>query len=176
MRGIHRSPVDSPHKGPVMWSFDVFFFFFTASLNTLLNNQLGCQWYEMPWCSWDIRVMMPTADITASNFTEICSSGHNWVSISSGNSLVLNRWHALTWTNDDQIPLWHTAWNPLMHCIYASPGACFNIKILSYQYRTSHNCLIFIMGFLTLSIPYSDCTGRMTELLPRVKSKVLCLM
>ena len=23
--GTHRSPVDSPHKGPVMWSFDIFF-------------------------------------------------------------------------------------------------------------------------------------------------------
>ena len=23
VRGIHRSPVDSPHKRPVMWTFDV---------------------------------------------------------------------------------------------------------------------------------------------------------
>ena len=35
--------VDSPHKGPVMWSFDVFF---VVSPNKLLSKQLS---------SWDLR-------------------------------------------------------------------------------------------------------------------------
>ena len=55
MRGIHWSMVDSPHKGPVMWKFDVSF---VVSLNKLLNTQPCYQWFEMPWwCSCDITVM-----------------------------------------------------------------------------------------------------------------------
>ena len=41
VRGIHQSLVDSPHKGLVMWSFDVFFL---VSLNKLLTYQSNCQW------------------------------------------------------------------------------------------------------------------------------------
>ena len=32
--------------------------FLVCSLKTLLNKQLGCPWYKMPWCSYDITVMM----------------------------------------------------------------------------------------------------------------------
>ena len=46
VRGIHWSLVDSPHKGPVMGNFDVFF---DVALNKLLNKQLNCQWFEIPW-------------------------------------------------------------------------------------------------------------------------------
>ena len=68
VRGIHRSPVDSPHKGPVMWPFDILF---DVSLNKPLNKQpswhspsisifvwrvSNCLWFEMPWCSGDITV------------------------------------------------------------------------------------------------------------------------
>ena len=42
------SPVDSPHKGPVMWSFYVFL---VVSLNEMLNKQSMCQWLLMPWSS-----------------------------------------------------------------------------------------------------------------------------
>ena len=42
VRGFHWSPVESPHKGLVMWSFDVFFI---AILNKLLNIQPRCLWY-----------------------------------------------------------------------------------------------------------------------------------
>ena len=35
VRGIHRWPVDSPHKGPVIWNFDVFF---DVCLNKLLTH------------------------------------------------------------------------------------------------------------------------------------------
>ena len=48
-------PVDSPHKGPVMWSFGVFF---VVNLNKLLNKQVICQWLEMPWCSCNASVMI----------------------------------------------------------------------------------------------------------------------
>ena len=40
------SMVNSPNKGPVMWSYDVFC---VVSLKKLLNKQLSCQWSEMPW-------------------------------------------------------------------------------------------------------------------------------
>ena len=44
-KGIHLSPVDSPHKGPVMQSFNVSF---DVSLKMLLNRQSSSQWFEMP--------------------------------------------------------------------------------------------------------------------------------
>ena len=40
-RGIHWWPVDSPHKWPVIWNFDVSLF---VSLNQLLNKQSNGQW------------------------------------------------------------------------------------------------------------------------------------
>ena len=46
-------PVDSPHKGPVMWSFDVFY---VVSLGKLLNKQSNCLWFETTCCSCDITV------------------------------------------------------------------------------------------------------------------------
>ena len=49
VRGIHRSPVDSPHIGPVIWSFDVFFMF---SWTCCWINSY--QWSEIPWHSYDI--------------------------------------------------------------------------------------------------------------------------
>ena len=39
-----KSPVDSPHKGPVMQSFYVFF---VVGLNKLLNKLSNCQWFRM---------------------------------------------------------------------------------------------------------------------------------
>ena len=38
------------HKGPVMWSFDVFF---VVILNKLLNKQLSCWWFEILWAYYN---------------------------------------------------------------------------------------------------------------------------
>ena len=49
--GLHRSPEDSPHKGPNMYSFGVFL---VVSFNKLLNKQSSCRWFETPRrsCMW----------------------------------------------------------------------------------------------------------------------------
>ena len=47
--GWIESLVVSPHKRPIIWSFDVF-----CSLYKLSNKQSSCQWCEMPWSSCDI--------------------------------------------------------------------------------------------------------------------------
>ena len=48
--GIHRSPVNSPHKGHVTRSFD---FFFDLRLNKQLSKQSWGWWFEMPsWSLW----------------------------------------------------------------------------------------------------------------------------
>ena len=48
VRGIHRSPVNSPHKG--QWRFDVFF---DLCLNKRLSKQSWGWWFEMPsWLLW----------------------------------------------------------------------------------------------------------------------------
>ena len=54
VRGIHQSPVDSPHKGHVIWGWD---FFIAVCLNKLLNKHFNYQWFEAPWRSCDVRVM-----------------------------------------------------------------------------------------------------------------------
>ena len=42
--GMHWSPVYSPYKGPLMWSFSASF---VVSLNKLLNKQSTCQWRDV---------------------------------------------------------------------------------------------------------------------------------
>ena len=49
VRGIHQSPLDSPHKRPVKRSFDVLF---DLCLNTQLSKLSRCWWFEMPSCSF----------------------------------------------------------------------------------------------------------------------------
>ena len=53
----HQSLAGSPwpHKGPVMWSFDIYF---VVSPNKLLIKQLICRWFEMPWRSCGVSVML----------------------------------------------------------------------------------------------------------------------
>ena len=46
VRGIHRSPVDSPHKG--QWCGALMFYLICAWTNDGANSP---QWYEMPLCS-----------------------------------------------------------------------------------------------------------------------------
>ena len=56
VKGTHWYTVtlDSPHTGPIMWSFDISF---VVSLNKLLKKLLSCQWFQMPWYSCDNTVM-----------------------------------------------------------------------------------------------------------------------
>ena len=49
VRGIHRSPVNSPHKG--QWRGD-FFIFFDLRLNKRLNKPPRRRWFETPSCSF----------------------------------------------------------------------------------------------------------------------------
>ena len=51
---IHRSPLGSLHKGPVMQCFDVSF---NVSLNKLLNKQSRGRLIEMYWRSFDVIIM-----------------------------------------------------------------------------------------------------------------------
>ena len=48
VRGIHRWPVNSPHKWPVTRSFDVFF---DLPMNNQLSKQSKGWWREIPLCS-----------------------------------------------------------------------------------------------------------------------------
>ena len=48
VRGIHRWPVNSPHKGPVTRKMFPFEDVIMASLTKLSNKLSGCRWFE--WC------------------------------------------------------------------------------------------------------------------------------
>ena len=51
----HWSPVDSPHKGPVILNFDVFD---CVPMNKLLNKQSTCRWFETPYRSINVDVVI----------------------------------------------------------------------------------------------------------------------
>ena len=53
VRGIHRSLVDSPHKGPVIWGFE----FICSYLNMLLNKQSSYRWVGTPWHLCDVTLI-----------------------------------------------------------------------------------------------------------------------
>ena len=60
-RGIHRWPLNSPHKGPVMRSSDVFFDVISSKLS---NKQPSCRWFEMPsWRSCGVIVIVRRAGL-----------------------------------------------------------------------------------------------------------------
>ena len=54
IRGIYQSPKDFPHTGTVMCSFGGIY----VAGNKLMNEQLSCQWVQMPCCSCNIIVMI----------------------------------------------------------------------------------------------------------------------
>ena len=56
-RESYWSPVNSPRKGPVTRSFDVFFLF-NVSPNKLLNRHWGCWLVNKPWRSYDVALMV----------------------------------------------------------------------------------------------------------------------
>ena len=61
VRGIHRLPVDSPHKGLVTRSFDVFF---DVCLTKRWNAQWSCWWFRGSCRSWDVNSSTPCATYT----------------------------------------------------------------------------------------------------------------
>ena len=52
--GIYRSPMDSPHRWSVMWSYDVFL---SVGLNKLLVIQSSFRRCEILWCPCIVPVM-----------------------------------------------------------------------------------------------------------------------
>ena len=55
VRGIHGSPVNSPHEGPVMQTFDGSN---VVSLNKLLNKPPSYRWFETLERSCDVTVIL----------------------------------------------------------------------------------------------------------------------
>ena len=51
----HRSPVESRHKELMMRAFNVIF---VASPSKVLSKQTRCRWFETPWRSCDVTVMV----------------------------------------------------------------------------------------------------------------------
>ena len=54
IRGMHRTLLNSPHKGPLMWTFDIFL---VACLKELLNKKLNLWGSGTPWLPCDVTVM-----------------------------------------------------------------------------------------------------------------------
>ena len=58
--GIHGSPVNSPHTGPVMRSLQISF---VINLNKWTNKQSRCQWFVTAWWWRDVIVIMISVNI-----------------------------------------------------------------------------------------------------------------
>ena len=105
-RGIHRWPVNSPHKGPVtrkMFPFDDVIM--TCSMNVSLMFKLfflriaGTNFHratfsKLPCMNWIHRKDIPTL------YTDKGLYKWLWVSIALDNDLVPIRWQAFAWNND----------------------------------------------------------------------------
>ena len=88
VRGIHWSPVDSPHKGSVMQSFHVSF---DASLNKLLKKQLRDRWNEMSWCSFDVTIIsIYQTVIQCGPTSQLCILMHKLINIRMGHTTLFN--------------------------------------------------------------------------------------
>ena len=72
--GIHRSPIDSPHKWPITRSVVVI-------LNKLLNKQLSCRWFETKQCLCDVTVMWYISSPDSPRNKHIKYQCHCWCSI-----------------------------------------------------------------------------------------------
>ena len=100
VRGIHRSPVNSPHRRPVMLVVDTSF---GVSQNKRMNIQSNHRRFETPWRSCDVAVIFGgtcRANSLRRHEWRTCASV-NWVINGSGNSLSPIRRQAITWTNAD---------------------------------------------------------------------------
>ena len=109
VRGIHRSPVDSPHKG--QWR-GTLMFFFALRLNKRLSKQSKRRWFEAPscplwrhcnekhgyWCPvFSVRQRSEVVLTHWDRVTHICVS--NLTIIGSDNGLSPCRRQAIIWTN-----------------------------------------------------------------------------
>ena len=74
VRGIHRSPANSLHKG--QWCRALMFFFY-LHLNKRLGKQWGCRWFQTPSCSLQRHCNDKTF---TTGCTESCQNHNFWCS------------------------------------------------------------------------------------------------
>ena len=86
VRGIHWPPVASPHKGPVMSSFGVFF---DVSLNKLLNIKPICWCFEMSWRWYGVNLI--------TSLTVITKIWHTYTDRRKVNWKCIQFWFTVNW-------------------------------------------------------------------------------
>ena len=86
--GIHWSLMDSPHKGPIVWKFHVFF---VVSQNKLFNKQSSCQWLKVIF-SCDAAVLPKIDSKVQKNIMMVCYLyNHNILIFLTGEYCARNR-------------------------------------------------------------------------------------
>ena len=87
------TPVVPPHKGPIVWSFDV-------SLNKLSNKQSSWLWFEIPWGTYDITVMWHSGAMMGWCWLGLCYVERLWLWWSDvGLICIILRGVELWWLN-----------------------------------------------------------------------------
>ena len=117
-RWIHQSPVDSPDKRPVIWSFVVSF---TDGLNNPLNKQSSCWKFKTRWCwrkKWmevgivslfSLQVLLPDQHMICNTRQLRClqqpvESCFLWNSLNDGSRTL----HPNNWLTDRVLNCFHT--------------------------------------------------------------------
>ena len=118
VRALHW-PMDSPHRGPVMWSFDV--------VILILNKQLMNRWFEVPWGSWNVTVKL--------------------VNIIHSGEMVRKTIHNDNWTHWSQFKLLGVYWFHSVRLSVHPPASRVHsvaptvlVGSISYLYILSSNC------------------------------------
>ena len=116
VRGIHQSPVDSPHKG--QWRGALMYSLSCASMNYWVNNREAGDLRRYPGHS-DVTVVRWKRFHFCSNFTKLCCSMINWQVIGSAYGLAINGRQAIIWPNKGH-DLWrHMAWQKHTELTYS---------------------------------------------------------
>ena len=71
VKAIHQSLLASPNKGPVMFSFDIFF---DDTLIKLFVKTLISLWFQMAWCSCEVTIICDVSVILFPVLAIVCQS------------------------------------------------------------------------------------------------------
>ena len=131
--------VNSPHKMPALWSFDVFF---DVGMSKLLNKQFNCWWFKMLWHSCDIIVMLQVwPKGTNSNETKKKKTGSSLVQVMAGD---------LIGASAELLPIWplgkksfHEIWIKSSTFFSVIIGSGNGLLLLWHQALTENSANIF---------------------------------
>ena len=120
VREIHKSLVNSPHKGPVTRGFLVSF---DVRQNRMLNKQWSHQWFDMPWHLCDITVMFLMPYGISRGESQRVNNGILWGKPGPNRTIV----------RKDLVMFWPGYWRPRRLINRRTPQAIHSLAMLRHR-------------------------------------------